>query len=443
MTAETGPTTNHQNASGASSSLPWPLAYRHDQLHLGAVSLQEVAQRVSTPSFIYSRQGIERRYRAIDQALAATKHQVCYAVKANSNLAVLDVLARLGSGFDIVSVGELERVLVAGGEAAKVVFSGVGKRRDEMRRALEVGVRCFNVESSQELDVLAALANDMRSRAPVSLRVNPDVDARTHPYISTGLKRNKFGVPIDEARVLYRRAASLPSLKVVGVDCHIGSQLGDSAPMLDAMHRVLAMVDALAGDGIELEHIDMGGGYGVAYSGEAMVSPAHVMSALVQALGARKLELLVEPGRAVVAESGVLVTRVLYTKQNGDKSFVIVDAAMNDLIRPALYQGVHPVWPVVCPASGAVASDRPQVSVDVVGPVCESGDFLALDRTLAVEPGDLLAIGFAGAYGFAMSSNYNSRPRAAEVMVDDKQWHVVRQREQVSELYQHECRLPG
>lgn len=405
-------------------------------LHAEQVSCEAIAREYGTPTFVYSRAGIESRYRQIADALHGVRHRICYAVKANSNLAVLNVLARLGAGFDIVSVGELERVIAAGGQPSKVVFSGVGKRADEMLHALRVGVHCFNVESAEELDVLAACAHDLGVRARMSLRVNPDVDAQTHPYISTGLKHNKFGVAIEDARELYLHAARLPSLDVVGVDCHIGSQLTDPAPMMDALARVLALVDELQADGVHIAHLDMGGGFGIRYRDELPSSPSVFAQMLAEGLGGRDLELVLEPGRAIVGEAGVLLTRVVYTKRNSERSFLIADAAMNDLIRPALYQGWHPLRRV------HEASPQQSETWDLVGPVCESADFLALERELPAAAGDLLALECCGAYAFAMSSNYNARPRAAEVMVDGEQAYVVRAREQVADLFATENCLP-
>jgi diaminopimelate decarboxylase len=360
---------------------------------------------------------------------------VCFAVKANSNLAVLNVLARLGSGFDIVSVGELERVLVAGGEPSKVVFSGVGKTAPEMRRALEVGIHCFNVESVAELDLLNTVAGEMGQRAPISLRVNPDVDAKTHPYISTGLRQNKFGIDIREAVAVYRHARELPYLDITGVDCHIGSQLCEVAPFVDATARLLALIDALAAEGITLRHVDVGGGLGIPYRGETPPSPAEYAQAILAPLKSRGLKIIMEPGRAIAGNAGILLTRVNFLKPGEERNFAIVDAAMNDLIRPALYQA----WQEIIPA---VPRNDGQAHVyDIVGPVCETGDFLGKDRELNVQPGDLLAVRSAGAYGFTMSSNYNTRPRAAEVMVDGGAYHVVRQREALEDLWRGESVL--
>jgi diaminopimelate decarboxylase len=409
--------------------------YRGGRLFAEDVDLAAVAAEHGTPCYVYSRATIERHWRAFDRALAGHDHLVCYAVKANSNLAVLNVMARLGSGFDIVSVGELERVLRAGGDPAKIVFSGVGKRADELRRALEVGIRCFNVESAGELERLDAAAGELRRRAPVSLRVNPDVDARTHPYISTGLKENKFGIDIAAAPELYARAAALPHIGIVGVDCHIGSQLTETAPFVAALERVLALMDELAAQGIAFEHIDIGGGLGITYSNETPPSPAEYAAALAERLKGRKLKVLIEPGRAIVGNAGVLLTRVEYLKHAPHKNFAVVDAGMNDLIRPALYDAWQAIVPV---AERAGTTAR----YDVVGPVCETGDFLGKDRALCLAPGDLLAVRSAGAYGFSMSSTYNSRPRAAEVMVDGAGTYLVRARESIDDLMVGERLLP-
>lgn len=409
--------------------------YRDGCLYGEDVALEAIAKRYGTPCYVYSRATIERHWQAFDQAFAGRDHRVCYAVKANSNLAVLNVLARLGSGFDIVSGGELERVLRAGGDPGKVVFSGVGKRGDEMRRALEAGIQCFNVESAGELERLNLIAQECGTCAPVSLRVNPDVDARTHPYISTGLKENKFGIDIAEAVDLYMRAAAMAHIDIVGVDCHIGSQLTEVAPFVDAMGRVLELVDQLAARGITLKHMDIGGGLGITYRNETPPDPAHYAQALLERFGQRTLTLFIEPGRAIVGNAGVLLTRVEYLKHAPHKNFAIVDAGMNDLVRPALYNAWQDIVPLrPRSAQGAV--------YDVVGPVCETGDFLGKDRELSIAPGDLLAVRSAGAYGFAMSSNYNSRPRPAEVMVDGDQMFLVRARETMDQLIAGEHVLP-
>lgn len=410
--------------------------YRGDTLHAEDVPLDRLASEFGTPTYVYSRATLERHWHAFDRAFADRPHLVCYAVKANGNLGVLNALARLESGFDIVSLGELERVLAAGGEARRVVFSGVGKRADEMRRALELGIRCFNVESAAELERLNRVAGEVGRVAPVSLRVNPDVDPRTHPYIATGLKESKFGIDVADALAVYRRAAELPNLEVVGVDCHIGSQLTSLSPFLDALDRVLALIHRLADDGIALHHLDIGGGLGVRYRDETPPEPAEYAQAINDRLGGLAMEVLIEPGRAIVANAGILLTRVEYLKPTAHRRFAIVDAAMNDLIRPALYEAYHEVVPVRRDGGGEEAA------YDLVGPVCESGDFLAKDRTLRLAPGDLLALRTAGAYGFSMASNYNGRPRAAELMVDGDRIHVVRRRETCQDLYRGESVLP-
>jgi len=409
--------------------------YRNSRLFAEDVPVADIAATVGTPCYIYSRATIERHWRAFDHAFADHPHLVCYAVKANSNLAVLNLLARLGSGFDIVSGGELERVLAAGGDPGKVVFSGVGKRRDELERALEVGIRCFNIESEAELALLERVAAERKQRAPVSLRINPDVDANTHPYISTGLKQNKFGIPTDRAPAVYAQAAASPHLEVVGVDCHIGSQLTQVRPFVDALERVLALVARLEGLGVHIHHLDLGGGLGIRYRDEEPPLPAEHAAALMEHLRGKPYEILIEPGRAIIGNAGILVTRVELLKQGEDKNFAVVDAAMNDLIRPALYSAWQAIIPVEPRAGG-----EPR-RYDVVGPICETGDFLGKDRELNVEPGDLLAVRSAGAYGFAMSSNYNSRPRAAEVMVDGDRFQVVRWRERLADLYAGESIL--
>ena len=410
--------------------------YRGDTLHAEDVPLDRLAAEFGTPTYVYSRATLERHWHAFDRAFADRPHLVCYAVKANGNLGVLNALARLESGFDIVSLGELERVLAAGGEARRVVFSGVGKRADEMRRALEVGIRCFNVESAAELDRLNRVAGEVGRPAPVSLRVNPDVDPRTHPYIATGLKESKFGIDVADALAVYRRAADLPNLEVVGVDCHIGSQLTSLSPFLDALDRVLALIHRLADEGIALHHLDVGGGLGVRYRDETPPEPAEYAEAINARLGGLAMEVLIEPGRAIVANAGVLLTRVEYLKPTAHRRFAIVDAAMNDLIRPALYEAYHEVVPVRRDGGGEEAA------YDLVGPVCESSDFLARDRTLRLAPGDLLALRTAGAYGFSMASNYNGRPRPPELMVDGDRVHVVRRRETCHDLYRGESVLP-
>ncbi|MBS8241861.1 diaminopimelate decarboxylase [Marinobacter lipolyticus] len=410
--------------------------YRNGQLYAEDVPVADIAARFGTPAYVYSRATLERHYRAYDEALAGRPHLVCYAVKANSNLAVLNVLARLGAGFDIVSAGELERVIRAGGDPARVVFSGVGKQEWEMKRALEAGVRCFNVESDTELDRLNAVAGELGRRAPVSLRVNPDVDAGTHPYISTGLKENKFGIDITEAPEVYARAAAMPNLEVIGVDCHIGSQLTTVSPFLDALDRVLSLIDALAEQGIAIRHLDMGGGLGVTYDHEQPPQPSDYVRALAERLGERDLELVLEPGRSIAANAGILLTRVEFLKCTEHRNFAIIDAAMNDLIRPALYSAWQAIIPVVPHQSGE------EKAWDLVGPVCETGDFLGKDRSLRLQAGDLLAVRSAGAYGFVMSSNYNSRNRPPELMVDGDQVHVVRRRETLEDQLGPESCLP-
>jgi len=410
--------------------------YRDGELYAENVALSRIAGEYGTPVYVYSRAALEQRYLAYDRALEGMPHLVCYAVKANSNLAVLNVLARLGAGFDIVSAGELERVLRAGGDPSRVVFSGVGKQAAEMRRALEVGVRCFNVESDAELDRLNQVAGELGVLAPVSLRVNPDVDAGTHPYISTGLKENKFGVDIADAPRIYARAAAMEHLDVVGVDCHIGSQLTTVDPFLDALDRVLALVDGLAENGIHLRHLDLGGGLGVTYDQEQPPSPEAYVAAVRERMGERQLELVLEPGRSIAANAGVMLTRVEFLKCTDQHNFAIVDAAMNDMIRPALYSA----WQAIVPVSSQSAAA--EKSWDIVGPVCETGDFLGKARTLALQPGDLLAVRSAGAYGFVMSSNYNTRCRPPEVMVDGEQVHLVRRRETLEDLLGPEACLP-
>lgn len=409
--------------------------YRDGELFAEGVALSAIAERFGTPTYVYSRAHIEAQYRSFADALEGTPSLVCFAVKANSNLGVLNILARLGAGFDIVSRGELERVLAAGGKADKIVFSGVGKSREDMRRALEVGVHCFNVESTDELERLQVVAAEMGVRAPISLRVNPDVDAGTHPYISTGLKENKFGIAIADAEDVYIRAAQLPNLEVLGVDCHIGSQLTSLPPFLDALDRLLALVDRLGECGIYLHHIDLGGGVGVRYRDEEPPLVSDYIKAVRERLEGRDLTLMFEPGRYIVANAGLLLTQVEYLKHTEHKDFAIVDAAMNDLIRPALYQA----WMNVTAVKPRAGEGR---SYDIVGPICETGDFLAKERQLALEEGDLLAVHSAGAYGFVMSSNYNTRGRTAEVLVDGDQAFEVRRRETVAELFAGESLLP-
>ena len=411
--------------------------YQDDgQLWAEDVSLQALAEQHGTPLYVYSRATLERHWNAFDSAVGQHPHLVCYAVKANSNLGVLNALARLGSGFDIVSGGELERVIAAGGDAKKVVFSGVGKTPAEMKRALELDIKCFNVESEPELERLNKVAGELGVVAPISLRINPDVDAKTHPYISTGLRDNKFGIAFDRAPAVYKFAQSLPNLNVQGIDCHIGSQLTDIEPFIDATDRLLALIDDLKAQGINIRHLDVGGGLGVVYRDELPPQPSDYAKALLGRLeNHQDLELIFEPGRAIAANAGILLTRVEFLKHTEHKNFAIIDAAMNDLMRPALYQAWQDIVPV-SPREGEAQT------YDLVGPICETGDFLGKDRALVLQEGDLLAVRSAGAYGFVMSSNYNTRTRAAEVMVDGNQSHLVRQREELTSLWQLEQILP-
>jgi diaminopimelate decarboxylase len=401
-----------------------PFLYRDNALFAEDLSIASIAQEHGTPCFIYSRAALEYNLLAYESALEGVDHLTCFAVKANSNLAVLGVLARLGAGFDIVSGGELERVVRAGGDPRKVIFSGLGKTESEIAKALELGIRCFNIESEPELDRINSVAATLGVRAPISLRVNPDVDAGTHPYISTGLKENKFGIAIEAAAAVYLRAAAMNNIEIVGVDCHIGSQLTSIAPYLDAIDRLLVLVDELAGLDIHIKHFDIGGGLGVNYRDETPPPTAEFIAAVLAKIEGRGLTLLLEPGRSICANAGLFVTRVEYLKHTSHKNFAIVDGAMNDLLRPALYSA----WQEIVPVHKAGA-DKPLLSFDVVGPVCESADFLGKDRPLALAQGDLLAVRTAGAYGFVMSSNYNTRNRAAEIMVDGATATVVRQRE--------------
>lgn len=397
--------------------------YQGDELFAENVALSEIADQYGTPCFVYSRAAIEHNYHAYEQSLGDCSHLICYAVKANSNLAVLNLLARLGAGFDIVSGGELHRVLRAGGDPAKIIFSGVGKGPKEIEQALNAGILCFNVESTAELERINQIAGQLDVQAPVSLRINPDVDAGTHPYISTGMKENKFGIESGKSLAAYQQAAAMPHLQVTGIDCHIGSQLTDTGPFLSALERLLELIDQLHQMGIPLEHIDIGGGLGVKYQAETPPSPATLITAVREQLGDRKLTLLLEPGRSIVASAGIFLTRVEYLKHTTHKNFSIVDGAMNDLLRPALYGA----WQDIVPVNKA--SPEASMLYDVVGPVCESADFLGKDRQLAVAAGDLLAVRSSGAYGFVMSSNYNSRSRAAEIMVDGTTVTQVRKRE--------------
>ncbi len=409
--------------------------YSNGELYVERVALSEVAERFATPAYVYSRAAIEAQWQAYEHALSERPHLICYSVKANGNLAVLNLLATLGSGFDIVSVGELERVLKAGGDPAKVVFSGVGKRRDEISRALEVGIKCFNVESMSELERLNRLAAEQNVQAPVSLRINPDIDAATHPYISTGLKENKFGIPYGQALACYRQARQQANINIVGIDCHIGSQITTIAPFVDAMDKLMNLLDALNAEDIQLQHIDIGGGLGIRYRDESPPAPDEFIRAIGSAMNGSSYELLLEPGRSIVGNAAVLLTRVEYIKENGGRHFAIVDAAMNDMLRPALYDAWLAIKPVLEKSTAAA------VKYDVVGPVCESGDIIGLDRELALAEGDLLAVLSAGAYGFSMSSNYNARPRAAEIMIDNEQMIEIRKRETLADLMAAETML--
>jgi len=409
--------------------------YRNNEFYCENVLLSKVAEQYGTPTYVYSRDAIELAYLAYANALEGRDDMVCFAIKANSNLAVLNVLARLGAGFDVVSQGELERVLAAGGKAERVVFSGVSKQSVEIQKALEVGIHCFNVESEAELERINNVAAAMGKVAPISFRVNPNVDAGTHPYISTGLKENKFGIAIDEALRIYLHAASLKNVKITGMDCHIGSQLTEIAPFMDAMDKLLQLIDELMINGITIAHLDLGGGLGVCYTDEVPPSAQEYIAAVLTKIGDRNLKLIFEPGRSIVANAGVLLTEVEYLKHNESKNFAIVDAAMNDMLRPALYSAYLDIVPL------KINKQATQYCYDVVGPVCETGDFLGKDRDLAISAGDLLAVCSSGAYGFTMSSNYNTRTRAAEVMIDDDQMHEVRSRETFADLIRGESIL--
>jgi len=410
--------------------------YRNDELFAEDIAVKDIVKQYGSPCYIYSRATLERHWKAFDQAFGTHPHLICYAVKANSNIALLNLLARLGSGFDIVSLGELERVIAAGGEPEKIVFSGVGKRADEILAALKIGIRCFNIEVSGELDRINHLAGQLGIIASVSFRVNPDVDAKTHPYISTGLKENKFGIDINQALIEYRRAAAMANINVIGIDCHIGSQLTETRPFLDALDKILDLVAALEAEGIHLHHLDLGGGLGIRYKNEQPPEPAEYISAVLERLGTTDFEILLEPGRAIVGNAGILVTQVEYLKPTANKNFAIVDAAMNDLVRPSLYSA----WQDIIPVNKQ--SNAPEQHWDIVGPVCETGDFLGKDRVLKLAQGDLLAIRSSGAYGFSMSSNYNSRPRVAELLVDGSELHLVRERETIDRLWAGEHLLP-
>jgi len=404
--------------------------YKDNSLYVESVNITDLVGVYGSPLYVYSRSEIESNYQEFDNAFGAHEHLVCYAVKANSNLAVLNALAQLGAGFDIVSVGELERVIAAGGDANKCVFSGVAKTKDEIRRALEAGVYCFNIESAPELERINKVAAEMGVSAPVSFRVNPNVDAKTHPYISTGLKENKFGVDIDDAIQLYKKASSLGNVDIKGIDCHIGSQLTEVSPFIDALDKVIDLIDKLENQGIEIKHIDLGGGVGIRYDDEQTIDIKSYIDSVIAKVGNKKI--IIEPGRAIVGNSGAFVTKVEFLKQNSHKSFAIIDGAMNDLLRPAFYNAYHQVLPLVKKDSGIRAN------WDLVGPICETGDFLAKDRDLTLEQGDYLALMSAGAYGFTMSSNYNSRPRVAEVMVSNDKHTLVRERETIQELFAKE-----
>ena len=411
--------------------------YKNNQLMAENLPVKQLAEQFGTPLYVYSRATLERHWHAFNNAFGEHPHLVCFAVKSNPNIAILNVMAKLGSGFDIVSQGELERVLAAGGDAGKVVFSGVAKSRQEIARALEVNIRCFNVESEAELLRINQIAGEMGKIAPISLRVNPDVDAHTHPYISTGLKENKFGVSVEQAREVYKLAATLPNIKIVGMDCHIGSQLTELQPFLDAVDRLIVLIEQLKQDGIHLKHLDLGGGLGVTYTDETPPHPTEYATALWEKLSAfSELEIIVEPGRAITANAGILVTKVEYLKSNESRNFAIVDAGMNDMIRPALYQAYMNILEI----DRTLA--REEKIYDVVGPICETSDFLGKQRKLAIAEGDYLAQRSAGAYGASMSSNYNSRPRTAEVMVDGDKAYLIRRREALNELWQLESVLP-
>lgn len=411
--------------------------YKNQQLFAEEVAVADIIQQYGTPAYIYSRATLERHWHAFDNALGTHPHLICFAVKSNSNIALLNVMARLGSGFDIVSQGELERVLAAGGDASKVVFSGVAKSHTEIARALEVGIRCFNVESIAELHRINTVAGEMGKKAPISLRVNPDVDAHTHPYISTGLKENKFGVSVDVARDVYRLAKSLPNVEIVGMDCHIGSQLTELQPFLDATDRLIILMEQLKEDGIELHHLDLGGGLGVPYTDETPPHPSEYAAALLAKLkDYPNLEIILEPGRAITANAGILVTKVEYLKQNEDRNFAIVDTGMNDMIRPALYEAYMQIIEV------DQSAQREKAVYDVVGPICETSDFLGKQRELAIVEGDFIAVRSAGAYGATMSSTYNSRPQAVEVMVDGESSHLIKARAGFADLWRLETLLP-
>ena len=411
--------------------------YKQGQLYAEDVSVKAIANTYQTPCYIYSRATLERHWHAFNNAFGDHDHLICYSVKACSNIAILNLFAKLGSGFDIVSVGELERVLAAGGEPGKIVFSGVGKREDEMRRALEVGIRCFNIESEGELDRLNSVAREMGKAAAISIRVNPDVDAQTHPYISTGLKENKFGIDIDVVEAVYLRAAAMPNIKVDGIDCHIGSQLTEVGPFMDALDRLLDLADRLKEQGVDIHHLDLGGGLGVRYKDETPPLPAEYMQKMMENERLHQYQILIEPGRAIAANAAILVSKVEFLKHGEEKSFAIIDAAMNDLIRPSLYSA----WQNIIPVK-ETEEEAELRNYDIVGPICETGDFLGKDRELKLAQGDLVAVRSSGAYGFSMASNYNTRPRACELLVDGDQVHQIRRRETVEELFAGESLLP-
>lgn len=411
-------------------------SYKENKLFAEDVAVEQIIEQYGSPCYIYSRATFERHWQAFDQAFGEHPHLICYAVKANSNIAILNILARLGSGFDIVSLGELERVLAAGGDPKKIVFSGVGKREDEITAALKIGIRCFNIEVKDELDRINQLAANLGVIAAVSFRVNPNVDAKTHPYISTGLKENKFGIDIDQAIDEYRRASKMDHIKVIGIDCHIGSQLTETSPFLDALDKVIDLVNTLKHEGIKLHHLDLGGGLGIRYKDEQPPSPADYVSAILERLGDNHYEIALEPGRAIAGNAGILITKVEYLKPTEHKNFAIVDAAMNDLVRPSLYSA----WQDIVPVNKNSTAD--ENTWDIVGPVCETGDFLGKERKLKLSQGDLLAVRSSGAYGFTMSSSYNSRPKVAEIMVDGTDIHLIRERETIPQLWQGEKLLP-
>jgi len=409
--------------------------YKGNVLYAEEIAIADIVAQFATPCYIYSRATLERHWHAFDQAFGKQAHLICYAVKANSNIGILNLFARLGSGFDVVSMGEIERVLRAGGDPSKIVFSGVGKKAVEMQRALEIGIHCFNVESEAELERLNDVAAAMDKVAPVSIRVNPDVNAKTHPYISTGLKDNKFGISYESAPAIYEKAHKLPHLNIIGIDCHIGSQLTEVSPFIDALERILNLADILQSKGISIQHLDLGGGLGVRYNDETPPLPAEYTECLFANERLKAYQVIIEPGRAITANAGILVTEVEYLKHNEDKNFAIVDAAMNDLIRPALYQAWQAIIPVNKDSSAEIKT------YDIVGPICETGDFLGKQRKLALKAGDLLAVRSAGAYGFTMSSNYNSRPRVVELLVDGENIHVIRQRETIEDLMMGEAMI--